>query len=207
MQEILIGVKRRYTVYFRQKLEFKSGIHALRPGAYLALRTKGKDYSLLFLHTKSGSNPRGLGLRDDMHQRACKFRKVLDKRAGGQGKANYIFMGDLNLMGIKYGFKKDIDAPTELAKLDKMAGKSKMKRLSKDELFTWWNGSMSKYPKSDLEQVFASEHLKFRLFGRGSTKSEVTVRGWPKEGTVTRQDAWIAQYSEHGLLFFQVESV
>jgi hypothetical protein len=29
----------------------------------------GVNYTLLFLHTKSGTDPRGLGLRDDMLER------------------------------------------------------------------------------------------------------------------------------------------
>ena len=45
--------------------------------------------------TKSGTDPKGLGLRDDMFDRAIKFKKVLEKAPGaGPGPINYVFMGD-----------------------------------------------------------------------------------------------------------------
>lgn len=59
-----------------------------------------------------------MGLRDDMLYRAVKFRHTLDKGAGRKHKANYIFLGDLNTMGMGYPFHKDIDAETELRKWD-----------------------------------------------------------------------------------------
>ena len=42
---------------------------------------------LLFLHLASGTNPRGMGLRDEMLESAFKFRRKLDKAEGGTGKA------------------------------------------------------------------------------------------------------------------------
>ena len=41
--------------------------------------------------------------------RAVKLRKKLDKASPGK-RANYIFMGDLNTMGLGYPYDKDIDA-------------------------------------------------------------------------------------------------
>lgn len=57
-QEILIGVKRQLTSFFTQKIEFKSGVSLLRPGALLTINHDQQNYSLLFLHLKSLTNPR-----------------------------------------------------------------------------------------------------------------------------------------------------
>jgi endonuclease/exonuclease/phosphatase family metal-dependent hydrolase len=204
-QEILVGVRSGLSAFFTQKLEFKSGVSTLRPGSLLTLTTKGQHYPILFLHTKSGADPRGLGLRDDMLARACKFRRTLDKVPAANGQANYLFLGDLNTMGMRYQFVKGRNIPSadELNKLAAQAKRVRMRILGKDEPHTWSNGSTSKTPPSDLDHVIAADHLKFRKFGA----MEVTVRGWPKEPTTAKQDAWIKQYSDHGFLFLEVREV
>jgi len=203
-QEILVGAKRTLTTFFTQKVEFKSGNTYLRPGALLTVRLSDKDYPLLFLHTKSSSKPIGLGLRDDMFDRAFKFKRFLDKisKAANAGPANFIFMGDLNTMGMEYPFKREIIVDFELQKLDRTGKRSKMRRLSKNKPNTWWNGP-GKYPPSNLDHVIASDHMKFKSFGG----SEIDVRGWPAKETEQEQVDWIKKYSDHGLLFFQVEKV
>lgn len=204
VQEILVGVKNRLPAFFTQRLEFKTGASFLRPGAFLTVRAYGQLYSLLFLHTKSGADPKGLGLRDDMLLRACRLRKTLDKAAGGPGRANYLFLGDLNTMGMKYPFDRDITPELELQRLDAEAKKVKMRRLSKDAPATWWNGTKSRYKPADLDQVVASDHLAFRQFRGKGQRFDVTVRGWPRLKSAAEQDSWIEQYSDHGLLYFQV---
>ncbi|HSF10653.1 MAG TPA: hypothetical protein VLA60_14685, partial [Nitrospirales bacterium] len=72
-QEILIGVKRTFSSFFTQRLEFNSGVSVLRPGALLTVQVEGKAYPLLFLHLKSLTEPRGFGLRDDQTERALKL--------------------------------------------------------------------------------------------------------------------------------------
>lgn len=203
VQEILIGVRQGLTAFFTQKLEFKSGVAAFRPGALLTVTISDVNYPLLFLHTASGNDPRGLGLRDDMLVRACKFRETLDQAGGGP--ANYLFLGDLNTMGMVYSYvrDKDISTDNELAKLAGQAKRYDMRFLKKDAPATWSNGSTSSTPPSNLDHVIAAEHLKFKLFG----DAEVTVRGWPKEQTTAEQDSWIQDYSDHGLLYFEVQKV
>lgn len=203
VQEILLGVRANLTAFFTQRLEFRSGVSSLRPGALLTLSIAGRHYPVLFLHTKSGNDPRGLGLRDDMLVRACRFRSVLDKGPGGDGRANYIFLGDLNTMGMQYRYvpDRDIRQADELRKLAEEASRHRMRLLTKDAPFTWSNGSGSKTPPSNLDHVIAAEHLKFRLFDG----HEVTVRGWPKETTAAKRDAWIRRYSDHGLLYLEVQ--
>jgi len=172
-QEILVGVRGTFSAFFTQKLEFKAGNTYLRPGALLTITVGGAAYPLLFLHTKSANSPIGLGIRDDMFARAVDFRKTLDK-AAPSGKANYIFLGDLNTMGMNYPFQRSSAATLELQKLDADAAKKKLRRLSKSKPATWWNGPGTSLPPSDLDHVVAANHLKFKMF----SAAEVAARGW-----------------------------
>ncbi len=204
VQEALVGVKKKFTAFFTQKVAFKSGNPSLRPGALLTLVIDNERYSLLFLHTKSGSNPLGLGVRDDQFKRAFKLkRKVLDKVAGGKGKAHFLFIGDLNTMGMKYPYQKSIDNDVELRKLEKDAKKARMRRLSKTYDTTWWNGSKSRYKPADLDHVVASDHLQFKSY----QGSDIHVLGWPEQKTESKQDKWIQHYSDHALLYLEVQKV
>ena len=206
-QEILIGVKKTVTAFITQKTEFRSGTTHMRPGQLVAVSKGGKDYGFLFLHVASGSNPRGMGLRDDMLTRAFEFRRVLDKSAGGKGKARYVFLGDLNTMGLAYPFNRSISADLELQKADKYAARKSigMRRLVKTHTTTWSNGSGSTIPPSNLDHVFASTNLKFKSFkGVSGSPAEVAVRGWVSQATPAAQDTWISQFSDHSLLYFEV---
>ena len=204
MQEILIGIKQGISAYVTQRLEFKAGQATLRPGVLVSVCVAGKFYPLVFLHLKSSPNPKGFGLRDDMLRRALDFRKALDKAAGGKGKANYIFMGDLNTMGLDYPYKEhDIPAAAEIKELERRTKYRQMRILTKTAPFTWSNGSKSTYPPSNLDHVVAADHLKFKKLGG----AEVAVRGWPELGTDAKKDAWIEKYSDHGLLYFEVQAV
>lgn len=199
VQEILVGVKSNFTSFFTQKVEFKAGNRYLRPGAVLTVRVGNEDFTILFLHTKSSTDPIGLGLRDEMFRRACRFRRVLNKGVQN-GRANFIFLGDLNTMGMDYPYKLDIEAKSELRRLHGRARRSRMNLLSKDEPHTWWNGGTF-LPPSDLDQVVAAEHLQFTQFNGSS----VTVRGWPKLPAGLQRRAWIDSYSDHGLLYLEVQ--
>jgi hypothetical protein len=205
VQEILVGVRGRLSAFFTQRVAFKSGVSLLRPGALLTITVAGIAYPILFLHTASGNDPRGLGLRDDMLIRACDFRKTLDEAPAANGRANYLFLGDFNTMGMKYRYvtSRNIQAVDELAKLAKEAARVRMRVLSKDSAATWSNGSGSTTPPSNLDHVVAADHLTFRQF----SGNDVTVRGWPKEPTPSKQDAWIRSFSDHGQLFLEVQRV
>jgi len=201
-QEVLVGVKKNITAFFTQRTEFKSGNQYLRPGALVTLRIDNQNYSILFLHNKSSSSPIGLGIRDDQFRRAFQFkRKVLDKAADGSGKANFLFLGDFNTMGMKYPYNQSVEVKWELKKLEKDAKKVSMRRLTKNTEATWWNGSGSRYPPSDLDHVVASDHLEFKKFNG----MDIDVRGWPSLDTIEEQNHWINQYSDHGLLYLVVE--
>jgi len=206
-QEILVGVRSSLSAFFTQKLEFKSGTTSMRPGLLATFTVAGKSYCVLFLHLASSNEPRGFGLRDDMAIRAIKFRKTLDQAAGG--KAHYLFLGDLNTMGLDYPYQKDIDVVTELKKWDVRASQYyDMRRLAKTHDASWSNGSGSSIPDSSLDHVYAANHLEFKMFTRpDGTKAEVDVRGWTNQTTAAAKDKWIKDFSDHSLLFLEVQRV
>ena len=203
VQEILVGVRSGFTAFFTQKIEFRSGASAMRPGALLTLTVAGQSYPILFLHLSSGPNPRGWGLRDDMLERALEFRNTLQKSATDRTKpVNYLFLGDLNTMGLEYFFKAhNILADVELKKVEEMAKKQKMRTLTKSRPHTWSNGSKSRLKPSNLDHVVAADHLKFKQF----SGADVRVLGWPEELTPLAQDEWIKRFSDHGILYFEVQ--
>lgn len=210
-QEILVGVKKGLTAFITQKTEFRSGTTSMRPGQLVTIVKGGVSYCLLFLHLASGPDPRGMGLRDDMLGRALDFRRNLDKAAGGPGQARYIFLGDLNTMGLDYPLGKGFDAGIELQKWDKEAGKAKyagMRRLLKSHDASWSNGSKSSLKPANLDHVFASNNLGFRSFTRplDGLVADVQLRGWVDAATPAAADAWIRDYSDHSLMYFEVQA-
>ncbi len=206
-QEILVGFRDTLSVFITQKLEFKAGTTHMRPGLLAAVTVDSVHYAVLFLHLASKDEPRGFGLRDEMAIRAIKFRKVLNNAVGGD--ANYIFLGDLNSMGLNYPYGGDIDPTTELRRWDYRATRYyDMLRLAKTHDVTWSNGSGSSIPDSNLDHVYASEHLDFQEFDRvDGSKAQVSVRGWVDEQTIAAKDQWIADFSDHNLLYLEVQKV
>jgi hypothetical protein len=81
-------------------------------------------------------------------------------------------------------------------------------RLTKTFDLTFSNGSGSSIPDSNLDHVYASKHLKFKEFKpAGGTKAEVDVRGWVNKNTQAAKDKWINDFSDHCLLFLEVQRV
>jgi hypothetical protein len=185
VQEILVGVAPHLTAFFTQRTEFKTGDTYLRPGSLLTITIDDVHYPILFLHAKSGGDPKGMGLRDDIIQRAFDFRGVLDKAPGAAGTANYIFLGDLNTMGMKYTYvsERSIKAEHEIKRIEETAKRHSMRLLTKDEPATRSNGSQSSLRPSNLDHVVAADHLEFK----GFSGAEVTVLGWPKLSTAAAQ--------------------
>ena len=204
-QEILLGVGPRVTGFLTQKVEFAGRNAYMRPGAFLTVRAAGTDYSLLFLHVASDDDPRGFGLRADMIDRAISFRQVLDNAAGG--RANYMFLGDLNLMGMDFQHGKQagriqrvqVTAELEVSRLGYAGAAARMRVLPKSRTATWRSQTMS----SDLDWVVAADHLQFRRFAGGN---EVDVRGWPALPEA-EQMQWTRDFSDHGLLYFEVQAL
>ena len=206
-QEILVGAKPSLSPFITQKTEFRSGTTHMRPGQLVSVTKGDQAYALLFLHLASGNDPRGMGLRDDMLERAIEFRRTLDMGAGGKDQAHYLFLGDLNTMGMKYPYQRQIEVEFELKHLDARAKKFGMRRLAKTHPHSWSNGSGSSIKPSALDHVFATQNIRLKNFKAiDGGDAEVSVRGWPTEATTGEQDAWIANYSDHALLYFEVHS-
>jgi len=206
-QEILIGVSRKLTSFFTQKVEFKSGANTLRPGALLTIVIDTVPYPVLFLHLKSMTDPKGHGLRDDMFKKAFKLRKKLDgahSEQGLSGRSNFIFLGDLNTMGMNITYSdKDISAREEIERLEVLLARPSVEMTiqAKTEPVTWWPGSNASYPVGNLDHVVCADHLKLKSFGDAT----VDVRGWVSKTTDKGKDAWVKKYSDHALLYFEVQ--
>ncbi len=96
-QEIFVAVHKRLQMFGTQRLEFKGKRDYIRPGVLLTVRLDGQDYSLLFLHLKSGEDPDDFGLRDQAISQAFSLKRALDRIVGGP--ANFIVAGDLTPWG------------------------------------------------------------------------------------------------------------
>lgn len=202
-QEILVGARKSLPSFFTQKVAFKSGNALLRPGALLTVSVGSERYPLLFLHLKSLTKPRGFGLRDDQTEKAIDLRKPLDKAVGPDKRANYIFLGDLNTMGMNLTFsKKDVSGQEEITRLQDRCRRQDLVVLDKAGP-TWWPGSSSSLQSSNLDHVVAAEHLRFKQFAG----FPVDLRGWPELNTDIRKDAWRKKFSDHAILYFEVQKV
>ena len=120
-QEILVGVNTELRCFLTQRDEFKSGRTHLRPGPFLTVQIDDEYYTFLFLHLKSKSNPEGFGLRDDMITHAFNLKNSLDQVPESQGNAKFLFMGDLNTMGMDLTWLNDVIESDEIERLKKQA--------------------------------------------------------------------------------------
>lgn len=209
-QEIFIGVHRGFQTFSTQRLEFKTGKEYQRPGLLLTVHTGGAYYTLLFLHNKSGSGTEDFGLRDAALMHAFNLKKALDDVSPGD--ANFIFLGDLNTMGIDdpapYSRKMDLTPEDEVLRIASWAEKKNMRLLSKErtiidgeeEEVTWYNGSPG-YVPTNLDHVVASSHLQVRSQGNGPYN--ISLFGWPKLHQ-NQWDGWFSLYSDHAMLYFEV---
>ena len=209
-QEIFVGVHKRLQSFSTQRLEFKTQRDLQRPGLLLTVRTNDTNYTMLFLHIKSGSNPEDFGLRDAALIHAFNLKKALDKAHGGP--ANYVFLGDLNTMGVDdpvpYSKVSDFSTEQEVSRIADWSKKRKMMLLKKDTTdidgqpkeVTWYNGS-SDYEPTNLDHVVVSEHMDVR--NQQSVLNSVSLLGWPKLNQ-SQWNSWFSQYSDHAMLYFEI---
>lgn len=205
-QEILIGVKSGLTAFFTQRNEFKRSNPYLRPGALLNITKNGVDIPILFLHLKSMPSPEGFGLRDAMFDKVFNLKKKLNKAAQSiiGGPANFVVVGDMNTMGMDYeGKQHDIPQSEEIRIVTRRFKRRKLRALSKSNPFTFNNGSDSKLPRSNLDHVFAANHMEFTKPGG----SEVKVGGWAELATEAEEDEWIELFSDHAPLSFTIKGL
>lgn len=204
-QEILVGIGPKVTGFLTQRVEFQGRDSFMRPGAFLTVRVGETHYSLLFLHLASMTDARGFGLRADMIDRALRFKTVLDEASGGP--ANFMFLGDLNQMGLDFVHGKaagrlqrvQVTPEVELSRLRHEAAAVGMRVLPKTRTETWRDLRRT----SDLDWVVAADQLRFRAFAGGG---EVDVRGWPTL-PADEQVQWTKDFSDHGLLYFEVQAL
>jgi len=208
-QEILLGASPGITAFVTQRTEFKSRDTYMRPGALMSVRHQGHDYTLLFFHLASLREPRGFGLRQHMTDAAFEFKRdVVDKVAPNE--PNFIFLGDLNTMGLDYVYgqqggpgtpllRDEVSAAHEIDRLGREAAKVGMRVLRKTHDVTW----RSKTLKSNLDHVVAANHLQFKQFDN----QDVAVLGWPELPTDQAQLDWTNDNSDHALLYFEVQAV
>lgn len=200
MQEILVGIRKSLPAFVTQKNEFQAGQTSLRPGLLVTPMIDGEAYPILFLHVKSMPDPRGFGIRNYMIDKAFDFRNVLKKAVSGK-VPNYIFLGDLNTMGMEYfGSDKDISGEREIKELAAAAKRRNMRLLIKSEDATYWS---ERYGESDLDHVVAMDHLKFKSFGG----TDVRVSGWNDKTTKAQKKAWVKKFSDHSMLYLEVQRV
>ena len=209
-QEIFVAVHRSFQTFSTQKLEFKTGREYQRPGLLLTLRIDGVNYPLLFLHIKSGDGTEDFGLRDAALMHAFNLKKALDKAEGGN--ANFIFVGDLNTMGVDdpvpYSKKLDQSPEEEQARIADWAKRRNMELLPNEPTIidgvakevTWYNGSTG-YTPTNLDHVVASDHLQVR--GQANAAAPISILGWPKLPQ-NQWATWFSQYSDHAMLYFEV---
>ena len=209
-QEIFVGVHRRFQTFTTQRLEFKAGREYQRPGLFLTLSNGTYEFPMLFLHVRSGSSAEDFGLRDAALTQAFNLRRALDRAVGGP--ANFIFMGDLNTMGIDdpapYSRVLDLAPEDEVARMAAWATRRDMLLQPKDQTtidgvdreVSWWNHSPN-YDPSNLDHVVAADHLDIRK--QGGQQDGVSVIGWPQLPPAEWR-GWIDDFSDHGMLVFEV---
>lgn len=208
-QEILIGVREGLGSFFTQKDEFKRNNIYLRPGALLTVHEGDLHIPILFVHLKSMPDPEGFGLRDAMLERIYDLKKALDKAAArlrgtASARANFIVLGDYNTMGLDYHRKEhDIPMAREIAVMTERMKKRGMRKPVTSHPFTFFNGSSSSLPPSELDHVFVAEHMQIDR----SAGYEVEVGGWAKLASDAERDDWIARFSDHAPLIFTVNAV
>lgn len=208
-QEIMIGVRNNLTAFFTQRNEFKRNNPYLRPGALLTVREGNIHIPILFTHLKSMPSPEGFGLRDAMFEKIFHLKKELDKAerdlsGNSDAYSNFIVLGDMNTMGMDY-YQNEYDIPKEheVETVKKKFSRRKMNSLIKSYQYTYYNGSSSSYPPSELDHVFAAKHLDFEtITPEGAT---LKVAGWAELNSDQEKDAWINEFSDHAPLIFQLK--
>lgn len=198
-QEILVGVRKTLRCFLTQRDEFKAGRTSLRPGPFLTVQVNNEYYTILFLHMKSISDPEGFGLRDDMVEHAFNLKKSLDNVPEANGNAKFLFMGDLNTMGMDITYLADVEESDEIDRLRKRAKRRGMVLLPKDHDSTWTNGN-GLY--SDLDHVVASDSIRFKSWNGNKIK----VSGWNKydEGT-PKFNEFVTRISDHCSIYCEIE--
>lgn len=211
--EVIIGFRRgRFEqVIWTQRLNFNNAPRTLRPGALISVNFEGEWYTLLYLHTDSGTKKKDYDNRWSAFRKIWKLEKAL-KRSSRTGKPNLIVLGDLNTMGQG----STVSGDEEIQLLERKARQNGMLMLTKDAAETWheWGkGSrrnrrklkvreLAEAMQSNLDHVIASRNLDFVAHG-DDDQAAIHVEGWQQLTGAKRVD-YLWSLSDHSALFGEV---
>jgi len=211
--EVLVGTRRGKfdQVIWTQKRGFNNKPRTLRPGGLVSVRIKKRWYSLLFLHTDSGTAKADFDNRWKVFNKIWKLEEALKKGTPDQ-KRSLIVLGDLNTMGKG----STITGADELLRLEKKANRNGMLLLTKDAPNTWsqWGkgprhnrrklkvSELDSVMHSNLDHVLASENLDFVAHGSDGS-SAIHVEGWQQLSGAARAN-FLWSLSDHSALFGEV---
>ena len=207
-KEILVGHRqgRFDQIAFSQKRQFDLHNPYLRPGALFSGRLATQWYNILFLHTDSGTEARDFGNRYEMFDKVWGLRKSLDKKDQDQ-RENFVVMGDLNTMGLKYPrqIKRhnlvvqagEVEALDEFARANQMVVQPK----SHDETYKKPGRSL----RGNLDHAITSDHLRLVDLGTRSDGTAYTVEviGW-NDLSKTKREKFLNEMSDHSSLYLEV---
>jgi endonuclease/exonuclease/phosphatase family metal-dependent hydrolase len=113
-------------------------------------------------------------------------------------------LGDYNTMGLDYyRTENDIPMEREIAVMKERMARRKMRKPVTSHPHTFFNGSNSSLPPSELDHVFVAQHMQLD----NSAGFEVEVGGWAKLTSDAARDDWIERFSDHAPLIFSVKEV
>jgi len=212
-QEVLVACRNVFQgIKFEQRHEFRSGSPNLRPGAFLTFKQGADFFGFLFLHTDSGSGAVDFGNRNEMFEHTFNLKRKLDKVTGGP--TNFMLLGDLNTMGLKYPSdrKSDeiADTARELAFIDRESqvkrngAKAQMRRLTKPA----GTHFSTTYGISDLDHILAADHLQFVAQPDPVTGApfEVKLGGWRDFPSKPQREAYTATITDHCYLYCELQA-
>lgn len=203
--ELLTGWKRCtfQQVLFTQRHKFREDNQYLRPGALTSIKFNNEFFNFLFLHTKAWSDSKAYNYRQAMFRKVWSLKRRLDKLSGGDDKAKFVVMGDLNTVG-RRGDRDIISAEQELETLIEDAENNGMRMLPKTHENTWRGWLDDRMIESSIDHVLATGNVSFHSFQDGE-EQEVLVSGWNglKE---KKRNEFIKDLSDHSALFCKVIS-
>jgi len=211
--EVIVGFRRGKfdQVIWTQRRDFNNLPRSLRPGALVSVNFGGEWYSLLYLHTDSGTGTRDYNNRWTVFNKIWRLEEAL-KRSSASGRPNLIVLGDLNTMGKG----SSISGVEEIDMLERKARQNGMLMLTKDAGDTWhqWGkgprgnrrklrvSDLATAKRSDLDHVIASRDLEFVAHGDDG-QSAIHVEGWQQVTGRDRVD-FLWSLSDHSALFGEV---
>ena len=167
----MVGVRRGVfeQVIWTQRRDFMARNLDLRPGGLSSLSCGGEYFTLLFLHTKSGTGKSDHAARQQVLQKIWKLRSALRASAPGR-RDNLIVLGDVNTMGRR----GQVSGQDEIAGPAADAGRNGMSLAPKDRDATWheWDkgprrrrrklalAELKGAKRSDLDHVIHSNELR-----------------------------------------------